>query len=92
LISSCGIVVQADEEEDCAWYVDEGVCPVDPYHQGRVLEEESLYTNFPKDVKLLLEVDELEGVPTSDMNSAFNERKCSNAATYLVYLIQALVR
>jgi hypothetical protein len=56
--SECdGGVVEPDEEEDGSGYVDEGVGPVDPVHQSRVVKEVLLDRWLPEDVEAFLEVD-----------------------------------
>lgn len=53
--------------------MNEGVGTVDPVEQRGSLEEPLLEVDFEEDVKLLLEVDDLEGVLSSNVYSAFDE-------------------
>ena len=42
LITGHAVVIQQNEEDDCAWYVDEGVDDVDTGHESWKLEEPAL--------------------------------------------------
>lgn len=65
-----GQVEEDGKEEDTAWDVDEGVCSVGPVNQGRVRNEPLLDGTLEKDVEALLEVDELQGVASCNVDGA----------------------
>jgi hypothetical protein len=47
-LAGCGEVVEDDEEEDGSGDMDEGIDPVDPMEQSRMLEEPVLDGEFPE--------------------------------------------
>jgi hypothetical protein len=51
-----------------------------------VFEEPGLHVEFEEDMQLLLEVNELEGVATGDVDGAFDHCYCAESSTELVYL------
>lgn len=59
------------------------VCPVE--YEG-VLQEPCLHIEFEEDVESLFEVDDLEGVPAGDVDSAFDHCYCGECATELIHL------
>lgn len=49
-LAGCREVVEHDEEEDSSGDMDEGIDPVDPMEQSRMLEEPVLDGKFPEDL------------------------------------------
>jgi hypothetical protein len=84
----CGVVKQPDEEEDCAWDVDEGVDAVGPVHEERVFEEPVLHVEFEEYVEALLEGDYLEGVAARDVDGAFDHCYGAEGPAKLVDLVR----
>lgn len=80
------IVVKPDQEGNGARYVDEGVQPIDVHHEPRVRHEELLNGDLPEDVQSFLQIDELKGMTTGNMNCAFNECDRREGSSELVYL------
>jgi hypothetical protein len=52
--------------------VNKGIDAVDPVQQGRSFQKPLLKGHFPEDTELLLYVDQLESMPSSDMNCPLN--------------------
>lgn len=65
--------------------MDKAVNAIDPMHQSWILQEEPLYSRFPEHAKCLFEMDELQGMLTSCMHCALNERYGRQCPTELVY-------
>ena len=68
--------------------MDKGVYTIGPVHQERVFEEPTLHIKFVEDVESLLEMDDLEGMATSDVHGAFDHCHRRERATELIYLIK----
>lgn len=86
VFSSRCYIVQSNQEENGAGDVNKGVDPVDPMHQYRVLHEPLLDGNFPKHVKPLFKMDDLESVAAGYMDCIFNKSNGGKGSTKLVYL------
>ena len=79
-------VVQHDEKEDGSGNVDERVGPVRPSHESRILKEPRLHCRLDEDAELLLEMDYLECMFPSGIDSRFLESYCSEGTSKLVNL------
>lgn len=81
-----GEVVQGDEEENGTGDVDEGVYAVDPVQKEGARQEPSLEGQFPEDVQVLLEVDELQSVFAGHVDGSFDESQGCEGSAYLIDL------
>lgn len=79
-------VVEDDEEENTPWNVDERVRPVGPVHQRCVLQEPLLDGSLDEDVQPLFQVDELQGVSTSNVDGRLIHCQGADGPTDLVHL------
>lgn len=82
--ASRGDIVHDDQEEDRAGDVDERVGSVGPVHEVWSLEEPSLNRKLDKEMKALLEVDQLQGVSASDVDSGVVEEQGGESTAKLV--------
>ena len=71
--------------------MDKAVQPIDARHQARKGHEELLDRNFPEDVQALLELDQLEGMSASDVDSAFDESHGRECAAELIDLMHVQI-
>lgn len=83
-----GDVEEDGEEQDAAGNVDEGVDAVGPVHECRVRHEPLLDGTLDKDAQTLLEVDELQRVPSCNVDgSLVNQDDCAEGSCELVDLV-----
>lgn len=59
---------------------------IDPWHQVGESHEEALDWQFPEDVNLLLNFDQLQRVPSCNVYCAFNQCDSGESATQLIDL------
>ena len=67
--------------------MDKAVQPIDASHEAWEGHEELLNRYFPRDVQSLFEVNQLKGMPTSNMDRAFDDRHSCECAAELVDLL-----
>jgi len=87
-ITGYAVVVQQNEEDDCGWYVDEGVDQVDAGHESWKLEEPALYLGLEENVELLLEMGKLQGMSSCCMYSSLNQSHSGEGAAELIDLLK----
>ena len=66
--------------------MDEGVSPVDPVQESWMLQKPLLERHLPEDVEALLQVDDLEGVFSSNIDCAFDECQSRERSSKLIHL------
>lgn len=74
------VVEQPYQECNRAWNVNEGIQPVDVSHQCGIAHEEMLDWQFPEDMQLLLEFDNLQSMSSCNVNGTFDYRYRSKSS------------
>lgn len=85
-ITGCGVVEQPDEEQDCAWDVDERVDAVRPVHEEGMLQEPMLNVELKEDVEPLLQMDESQSMLASHIDRLIYKSKSCKSTSELIYL------
>lgn len=81
-----GVVKQPHEKRDRPRDVYEGVEPIDVFHDDGIAHEESLNGDFPKDMKVLFDCNDLEGMAAGHIDGSFDESQGCKGPTELIYL------
>ena len=88
-IARDSVIVQPDQEGDRTRNMNERIQPVYVHHEEGVGHEKLLDWDFPEDVEMFFDLDELEGMTTRDMHRAFDKGNGSERSTKLVDLLKS---